>query len=100
MLRACTAVLMLGVCATFSLADGTDVPRRQRLIRPHVQAVDLVPLTPVVPDCLEGGHPRLLNCALRVYVKSSGPVLMSLEAPPPRLQRPYPRLFSWPYGAN
>jgi hypothetical protein len=93
-------LLMLTAVSTLVLADGIDVAKHKGTLRPYKRALELAPLSAFVPDCFEGWHPRLLNCSDRVYVQRSGAVLMWLEAPPPRIDHPYPRLFSWPYGSN
>ena len=52
----------------------------------------------LVPDCRQGHRPRLLSCAVREalvpYAEESAFVLDA----PPRVRRPYLRIFSWPYG--
>jgi hypothetical protein len=50
----------------------------------------------LVPACWETFYTTLLACAPRVYVYPNDlATLNELDAPPSRVRKPYPYLFSW-----
>src|SRR4051812_4301844 len=104
LLKAFITVLALTAALGSAAADGSARPHRERLIRgrrvPHV--IKLVRVPELVPDCRENWGETLVTCAPRVYLDEpySLQTLALLKGPPRRVGKPYPSLFSWPYGAQ
>ena len=104
MSKAFIAALCLALTAGSAAADapGPQPRKRERVVRtlPSGHAVRVVRTRRIVPDCFERFGDRLVSCAPRVYLREpySLETLTELQGPPERLQRPYPSLFSWPYG--
>jgi len=78
-------------------ADGIDTPRRAPALR-ETPVYARLPRPWLVPACVHV-RPRLLHCAPQLYIPDSYPgVPEALDGPPRREPRPYPSIFSWPYG--
>jgi hypothetical protein len=93
------ALVLVGLLA-LPIPAQADEPGVALSRYPHARRVvverPIVTYRRLVPACWETIYATLLACAPRVYVYPSDlGTLNELDAPPSRVRRPYPYLFSW-----
>lgn len=102
-IRSIVAGVFLCLTGTLAQADGVKAARRaspaeSRRVVPAARPIQVVPGARLVPDC-DDVRPRLMKCELRQLVsRNSLGRLQIIDGPPRDRRRPYPQLFTHPYG--